>query len=377
MASSINPSNVDGTYPVAGQDNDSQGFRDNFTNIKTNFTSAKTEIEALQTTSVTLSATNDFNFTGVISEALMKNNADVVNALGSVTAVAMDHATATIHTATLSASGTVSFTNWPASLLGGRMRLVVTISNVAHTLTLPAAVTLGADTVQGISSLVITFPATGTYIYDFSTVDGGTSVLVEDKTQSDASLGNIQINLNTITSTNTNGNIALTPNGTGQVVITKADINSGTFDGIVGGTTPAAVTTSALVATTADINAGTFDGIVGGTTPAAGSFTTLGASGALTGTLGTAAQGNVTSLGTLTVLAVDNLSFDANTITTTNANGDLGLNPNGTGTVDFSVPVQTTVGAAGGAAAVPATPTTYMKIEVGGTAYVVPCFAVS
>ena len=46
MASSINPSNIDGTYPVAGQDNDSQGFRDNFTNIKTNFTSAKTEIEA-------------------------------------------------------------------------------------------------------------------------------------------------------------------------------------------------------------------------------------------------------------------------------------------------------------------------------------------
>ena len=84
MASSINPSNIDGTYPVAGQDNDSQGFRDNFTNIKTNFTSAKTEIEALQTTSVTLGAVNDFNFTGTISEALMKNNADVVNALGTV-----------------------------------------------------------------------------------------------------------------------------------------------------------------------------------------------------------------------------------------------------------------------------------------------------
>ena len=84
MASSINPSNIDGTYPVAGQDNDSQGFRDNFTNIKTNFTSAKTEIEALQTTSVSLTATNDFTFTGVISEALMKNNADTVYALGTV-----------------------------------------------------------------------------------------------------------------------------------------------------------------------------------------------------------------------------------------------------------------------------------------------------
>ena len=34
-------------------------------------------------------------------------------------------------------------------------------------------------------------------------------------------------------------------------------------------------TIASLVATTADINAGTFDGIVGGTTPAAGTFTTL------------------------------------------------------------------------------------------------------
>ena len=31
MTSSINPNNIDGTYPIAGQDNDSQGFRDNFT----------------------------------------------------------------------------------------------------------------------------------------------------------------------------------------------------------------------------------------------------------------------------------------------------------------------------------------------------------
>jgi len=36
MASSINTTNIDGTFPVAGQDNSSQGFRDNFTNLKTN-----------------------------------------------------------------------------------------------------------------------------------------------------------------------------------------------------------------------------------------------------------------------------------------------------------------------------------------------------
>jgi hypothetical protein len=229
MASSINPSNIDGTYPVAGQDNDSQGFRDNFTNIKTNFTSAKTEIETLQTSSVTLSATNDFNFTGTISEALMKNNADVVNALGTVGgAVTLDHATAIIHTATLNASGTLAFSNWPASGKGGRMRFIVTIANVAHTLTLPSAVTLGATTVQGISSLVITFPATGTYIYDFSSIDGGTIVLVEDKTQSDTALGNLQVSGNAISAINTNGGITLTPNGTGVVATDNLSFDAGT-----------------------------------------------------------------------------------------------------------------------------------------------------
>ena len=49
MASNIVPGNIDGTYPKAGQDNSSQGFRDNFNAIKTNFTEAKSEIDDLQT----------------------------------------------------------------------------------------------------------------------------------------------------------------------------------------------------------------------------------------------------------------------------------------------------------------------------------------
>ena len=48
MASKIVPGNVDGTYPKTGQDNSSQGFRDNFTAIMNNFTEAKTDIESLQ-----------------------------------------------------------------------------------------------------------------------------------------------------------------------------------------------------------------------------------------------------------------------------------------------------------------------------------------
>jgi hypothetical protein len=49
MTSAINPTNIDIKYPIAGQDNDTQGFRDNFTIIKTNFSTAATEISTLQT----------------------------------------------------------------------------------------------------------------------------------------------------------------------------------------------------------------------------------------------------------------------------------------------------------------------------------------
>jgi hypothetical protein len=48
MSSNINPNNIDGTYPIAGQDNNSQGFRDNFTQTKVNFQYAADEINDLQ-----------------------------------------------------------------------------------------------------------------------------------------------------------------------------------------------------------------------------------------------------------------------------------------------------------------------------------------
>jgi trimeric autotransporter adhesin len=75
-------------------------------------------------------------------------------------------------------------------------------------------------------------------------------------------------------------------------------------------------TLASLVATTADINGGTIDGtVIGGTTPAAGTFTTLTANTSITGTLATAAQTNITSVGTLTGLTVNgNVSVDGGTI---------------------------------------------------------------
>jgi hypothetical protein len=60
MPSLINTSEIDTEFPVPGQDNDSQGFRDNFTNIKSNLDTAKTEIETLQTDTVKVNADTVF-----------------------------------------------------------------------------------------------------------------------------------------------------------------------------------------------------------------------------------------------------------------------------------------------------------------------------
>ena len=54
MASSIISDTIDGAYPVAGIDNDTQGFRDNFTIIKTGLATATSEITTLQNTTAKL-----------------------------------------------------------------------------------------------------------------------------------------------------------------------------------------------------------------------------------------------------------------------------------------------------------------------------------
>jgi len=52
MPSNIISETIDDQYPIAGEDNDSQGFRDNFSIIKQNAANAKSEIDDLQAKAV-------------------------------------------------------------------------------------------------------------------------------------------------------------------------------------------------------------------------------------------------------------------------------------------------------------------------------------
>jgi len=56
----ISTTDLDTEFPVPGQDNDSQGFRDNFTVISDNFAASKARLEDLETYSVRNEASTEF-----------------------------------------------------------------------------------------------------------------------------------------------------------------------------------------------------------------------------------------------------------------------------------------------------------------------------
>ena len=77
MASNINFTSIDETFPIAGRDNDSQGFRDNYSVIKNNFEAAKSEIEDLQLNTARLDDANDFGGNNIINANFSGNTEEV------------------------------------------------------------------------------------------------------------------------------------------------------------------------------------------------------------------------------------------------------------------------------------------------------------
>ena len=186
MTSQINPNDIDGNYPVAGVPNNTQGFRDNFTNTSTNFQYAADEITELQNKAVVkaaLSGTtldNNMNDGLIYSVKLEDVSWTYVQNTATSGSITLDYSAGQYQYVSTSGSISLGFSNWPISGTAGMLQVAVNVTNTAYTLTLPAAVTLGIVGIQGISSNVITFDAVGTYQFQFTTTDNGTTITVYD-----------------------------------------------------------------------------------------------------------------------------------------------------------------------------------------------------
>ena len=180
MTSQINPNNIDGQYPVAGQPNNTQGFRDNFTNIKTNFSYASTEITNLQNTGVFTTVANNMADNLIYAVKLQDISYTYLQQTVTAGSIAIDYAAAQYQLVAPTANVSLSFSNWPVAGDEGIVYVDVLVTNTAYTVTLPAAVSVGTSGIQGYSANVITFGATGTYRFAFSSADSGTTIAIYD-----------------------------------------------------------------------------------------------------------------------------------------------------------------------------------------------------
>jgi hypothetical protein len=228
--SSINPNNIDGTYPIAGQDNDSQGFRDNFTNIKNNFQFAYNELADLQSKAILKSAlsgttlSNDMNYAQLISPQLLKS-VETVNDLGTKTgSFTISWADGHFQYYTTSGNTTLAFSNWPTSTYYTKLRLQITTDTTNRTVTFPSAVSVGLSDIQGAVSQVVTLPTAGVYLFELTTLDNGTTITIQDL------LRNYDIvttgSSGTFTSLNVSGNVLAS-----GAVLTTATINGNLVTG--------------------------------------------------------------------------------------------------------------------------------------------------
>jgi hypothetical protein len=173
---------------VAGVSNNTQGMRDNFTNIKTNFQYAEDEINDLQSKGVFKAA-----LTGTTLDNNMANNviynAQVRGIAGTVVTIAATSGTVNIdcnagpyQTISITGNITLAFNSatWPPSGTFGMIRLRVTVDAAGRTMTLPASVSQGTNTIQGLLSNVLTFAAAGTFEFGFSTINAGATIAMYD-----------------------------------------------------------------------------------------------------------------------------------------------------------------------------------------------------
>jgi hypothetical protein len=188
MTSNINPNNINGAYPVAGQDNNSQGFRDNFTNTSTNFQYAADEITDLQNNAVLKAAlagqTLNNNMNGsILSNVQLQNMSSTVVALGTLAGtVTINYSLGSYQTVTTNGPISLAFSNFHTAGVQTTVVVQITVVSTAHTVQLPTAVSVNALGIQGLntSTNTITFAATGVYSFAFSTSNGGSTISITD-----------------------------------------------------------------------------------------------------------------------------------------------------------------------------------------------------
>lgn len=174
---------IDETFPVAGQDNNSQGFRDNFSYIKTALSVAQTEITSLENSAARTNTDNDFNgqlienakFNKLYGELAAQGSVPVSPGSGAVT---LDTTTGVYHTMTVTEPLTLTFSQWPASGKEARIRVDMKSDGVARNVSF-ATSGGGAIKKDFSTPFALSASASTNSVFEAWTVNGGSTVYIK------------------------------------------------------------------------------------------------------------------------------------------------------------------------------------------------------
>jgi hypothetical protein len=174
--SNIISTDIDESFPVAGQDNDSQGFRDNFSVIKNSLATARAEVTDLEEITAKKNQDNDFNNNEIQRASFIQTTEKVVSQATS-TNMSLYWTYGSYQTIIVSANVTLTLTGWPEAGVLGKVRIGVK-SDGSGDYDITFVSTIGND-ILGAPGLQNPFTVgleKYVKIFDFWTHDGGDTV---------------------------------------------------------------------------------------------------------------------------------------------------------------------------------------------------------
>lgn len=187
--SSINTGSINVNYPIPGENNSSQGFRDNFAGIKNNLDTAANEITDLQSKAIVKSPLNGINIDNnmnntLISNALIQGFRQTTFNLGNNLSgnLTLNLANGDLQYGTITNNVTLGFNGWPPA--GTYAQLILSLSintaDLTKTITFPNNFDNSINTLENITGRTVTFPfGITTLEYLISTRDCGATLSIQ------------------------------------------------------------------------------------------------------------------------------------------------------------------------------------------------------
>lgn len=177
MTSQVNGYSVNGNFPVPGQNNSSQGFRDNFHAIRTALNRAGFELSELRESAVlkkpisgVASSVNDYAYGKIVRPQLTSYTETFFDNGERSGSVSIDFSRGNFQKIKIFKDIALKVTNVPRGTQVGTVRIWISVQNPEISCSLPESFSYGTRT-SFINDNKITFPRRGDYLIAVSSVD--------------------------------------------------------------------------------------------------------------------------------------------------------------------------------------------------------------